>query len=115
MSKLRFLVLLAALALMLSLPAVASAQTEILPPHVFVGTALINGKSAPEGTEIIALINGEVRGSTTMGPDGFYQPLSVEGSEGDLIHFRVGLYTADQVFFWKEGGADILHLTARSQ
>jgi hypothetical protein len=112
MSKLRFLVLLAALALMLSLPAVASAQ-EVL-PHVFTGTARVNGEFMAPGTEITALINGEEQGSTTVKANGEYEALVVEQGNGTEITFRVGTLTADQMAIWKSGAATMLDLTASS-
>ena len=63
--------LVAALALYLALPAVSQAQRQ--PPHVFVGTALIDGAAAPQGTTVSAWVGGVEAGSgTTTGTGGDY-------------------------------------------
>ena len=59
MIKVRFLALLSVLALLLTLPAIASAQS--VPPHIFIGTVSVNGLSAPVGTTVIAMIGGADR------------------------------------------------------
>lgn len=113
MNKLRFLVLLVVLALMFSLPAVASAEVT-QPPQVFVGTATINGKPALPGTEVTAVINGVEKASTVVvRPDGAYEALVVEQSNGSVITFRIGTLTAEESAIWKPGG-DVLHLSASS-
>ena len=102
MLKVRILALLTVLALLLTLPAVASAQQ--VPPHVFFGTATVNGLFAPAGTPVAALIGGEQRGSTTVESNGRYQILVAPGT-GTAITFRVGTLTADQTATWEQGGA----------
>ena len=56
MTKARVLALLVGIVLLLTLPAVASAQT--VPPHIFIGTATVNGIFAPAGTTVIDLGRG---------------------------------------------------------
>ena len=110
MIKLRFLALLSVLALMLALPAVASAQQ--VPPHVFIGTVTVNGLRAPAGTEVIALAGGQELATTTVEPNGTYT-LLVPQTEGEVT-FRVGTLTAQQNADWEQGGADMVNLTASS-
>ena len=52
MGKVRVLAMLTALALLLTLPAVAYAQS--LPPHIFVGHATVDGDDARNGTVVTA-------------------------------------------------------------
>jgi hypothetical protein len=111
MIKSRFLVLLTVLALMLALPAVVSAQQ--VPPHVFHGTVMVNGLSAPTGTEVTALLGGQPVATDMVDQNGEYTLLVPQGT-GDEVTFRVGTLTAQQMGNWEQGGADIVNLTASS-
>src|ERR687895_511226 len=110
MTKLRFLALLTVLALLLALPAVASAQQ--VPPHVFHGTATVNGLPAPTGTEVTALASGQPVATDTVDQNGEYT-LLVPQSEGEIT-FRVGTLNAAETSNWEQGGANIVNLTASS-
>ena len=110
MTKLRFLALLTALALVLALPAVASAQQ--VPPHVFHGTVTVNGLRAPAGTEVTALAGGQPVATDTTDQNGEYT-LLVPQSEGEIT-FRVGTLNAVETSNWEQGGANIMNLTASS-
>jgi hypothetical protein len=112
MIKVRFLALLTALALLLTLPALASAQS--VPPHIFVGTAVVNGLSAPAGTPITAMIGGEVMGTTTVGASGNYSALQVGAGTGTEITFMIGTLNARETATWEQGGGTVLNLTASS-
>jgi hypothetical protein len=113
MSKLKFLALLAVLALTFSLSAVASAQD--IPPHVFVGNVTVDGMPAPQGTEISAFIGGEEKGFVRVYEGGEYGPLYVEDPiSGFLVTFMVGNDTADQAVIWEPGGITTLDLSADS-
>ena len=114
MSKLKFLALLAVLALTFSLSLVAA--VEDTPPHVFVGTVTIDGNAVPQGTEITALVGGEEKGFVWVYDRGEYGPLYVgEPTNGSLmITFLVDGYPADQTFTWHKGEATILHLTVHN-
>jgi hypothetical protein len=95
----------------LSLPAVSSG----LSPHVFIGTVRVDGKPAPEGTRITALVGGEGKESTQAYDRGRYGPFEVnEPANGSLVIFRVGTRTADQVVLWEQGGSSELDLTVDS-
>jgi hypothetical protein len=110
MTKLRFLALLTVLALVLALPAVASAQQ--VPPHVFHGTVTVNGLRAPVGTEVTALAGGQPVATGTVDQNGEYT-LLVPQSEGEIT-FRVGTLNAAETSNWEQGGANIVNLTASS-
>jgi hypothetical protein len=112
MLKVRILALLTVLALLLTLPAVASAQQ--VPPHGFVGTATVNGLPAPVGTPVVALIGGEQRGSTMVSNNGQYGPLLVNPGSVTAITFRIGTLVATQTATWEQGALESLDLTASS-
>ena len=107
MTKMRFLALLAVLALFLTLPAIASAQQVL--PHVFIGTATENGVPAPVGRAVTASIDGVVVGSTTVKARGGYTLLVKQGT-GTAITFKVGNLDAAQTATWVQGGGDVLDL-----
>jgi hypothetical protein len=112
MLKMRFLGLLAVMALLLALPAVASAQQ--VPPHIFVGTVEVNGLAAPQGTQVRAMVDGQQAGATTVGANGRYTNLQVAGTPGAAITFMVGNLTAQQTATWQQGELVMLNLTASS-
>ena len=65
LTRTRFLVLIAVAALLVSIPAIVSAQTER--PHRFSGNAAIDGRKAPQGTVILAVASGgRVVGTTNV-------------------------------------------------
>ena len=111
MTKMRVLALLAVMVMMLLVPAVASAQQ--VPPHVFTGTVIVNGLSAPLGTTVSAVIDGVQQGSARTGTDGSYT-LQVNNSlgSGTDISFMVDTLTAEETASWQQGGVDTLDLTA---
>ncbi len=110
MTQLRFLALLTVLALLLALPAVASAQQ--VPPHVFHGTVSVNGLPAPTGAEVTALAGGQPVATDAVDQNGEYT-LLVPQSEGEIT-FRVGTLNAAETSNWEQGGANIMNLTASS-
>lgn len=109
MTKMRFLALLAVLALFLTLPAIASAQQ--VPPHVFIGTVTVNGLDAPAGTPLTAVIGGVVQGSTTVEASGAYTLLVNQGSGTDIT-FKIGNLDAAETASWDQGGGTLLDLVA---
>ena len=58
--KVRVLALVAVMALLLTLPAIASAQAAL--PHVFIGTATLNNIPVPAGTMVSAMVDGSPAG-----------------------------------------------------
>ncbi|GIS95319.1 MAG: hypothetical protein CM1200mP22_25560 [Dehalococcoidia bacterium] len=57
MTKTRFLTLVMALALLLAIPTAAFAQR--VPPHIFVGSATLDGTTAVDGAAVTAWIDGK--------------------------------------------------------
>ena len=113
MTKTRFLALITALALLLAIPTAVLAQNAR--PHVFVGTATLDGAAALEGTAITAWVDGTQVAATNI--DGGTYVLLVEsatGFPGKTVIFRVGAATADQTATWDQGGGDEINLTASS-
>jgi hypothetical protein len=110
MIKVRILALLSVLALLLTLPAIASAQS--VPPHIFIGSATVNGMSAPSGTVITAMIGGDAKGSAKVGSNGEYGPLHVASGSGSEISFVLDTLTASETATWEQGGASVLALNA---
>lgn len=83
------------------------------PPHVFVGTATINGAPAPAGTEITALIDGIVVASVfTLEGGEFNEELYVMGNVGETVNFRIGDLAAAESFEVETGGITLVTLTA---
>ena len=113
MTKTRFLALITALALLLTIPTAAFAQNAR--PHVFIGTATLDGVLAVDATAVTAWIDGQqVAGTTVSGGTYFLQVESASGFAGEIVVFRVGAATAEQTFEWQEGSADEVNLTASS-
>ena len=79
----------------------ASAEAQLLPPHVLIGTATINGQTAPAGTEIIAWHEAEKLGEATAKAGGAFV-LQVSRPRG-RVHFKVGGITTEAPFEWKTG------------
>ena len=116
MTKVKILALLAGLVLLFTLPATVSAQR--LPPHVFVGVAMIDGAAAPEWTTVSAWAAGaEAASTTTTGAGGDYTLIVDQGDNsfaGETVTFLVGGMNADQSAEWMQGGGDELTLSASS-
>ena len=110
MGKVRVLAMLTALALLLTLPAVAYAQS--LPPHIFVGHAMVDGNDARNGTVVTAMIGEEVKGTTTV-MDGMYT-LPVNAGAGTEVSFMVGDMSVMEKGNWMQGGATMMDLMAGS-
>ena len=109
MTKMRVLAMLVVMAMMLMVPAVASAQQ--VPPHVFTGTVTVNGIFAPPGTTVSAVIDGVQQGSALTVAGGGYVLQVNQGSATD-IGFLVDTLTAVETASWEQGGAEVLDLTA---
>ena len=114
MTKTRFLALITALALLLTIPTAVFAQR--VPPHVFVGTATLDNAAAVDGTAVTAWVEG-VQAAATNASGGSYTLLIDQGDSsfaGKTVVFRVGSADADQTATWAQGGGDELNLTASS-
>ena len=82
------------------------------PPHIFVGSVLMNGTPAPDGTVMRALVNG-VEVASVQVEDGKYPALAVL-IPGQTVTFLVGDLTATQTYITEVGGLNLLNLTATS-
>jgi len=113
MTKTRFLALVTALALLLAIPTSVFAQNA--KPHVFVGTATLDGATAAEGAAVTAWVGGEQVADTTV-KGGQYDILvsSSAGYAGETVSFKVSGADASETAAWVEGGGDIVNLTAAS-
>jgi len=114
MTKTRFLALITALALLLTIPTAVFAQR--VPPHVFVGSATLDNVTVVDGTAVTAWVEG-VQAAATNASGGSYTLLIDQGDSsfsGKTVTFRVGSANADQTATWAQGGGDELNLTASS-
>jgi hypothetical protein len=112
MTKTRFLTLVMALALLLAIPTAVFAQR--VPPHVFVGTASVNGVAAPDGSAVTAWVDGEqVADAYASGGD--YTLLVDQGDSsfaGKAVSFKISGVEAAETADWTQGGAEVLDLVA---
>lgn len=88
----------------------------ILPaaPHIFIGTASVNGLPVVAGTLVVGIIAGVEKGSTTVTDSSGSYTLLVDEGEGAVVRFDIGSLAAQQTALWVEGAADVLDLTASS-
>ncbi|MDF2958096.1 MAG: PKD repeat domain protein [Candidatus Alkanophagales archaeon MCA70_species_1] len=103
----------------------ASAQQPPVLPCAFYGNVTIDGAPAPAGTEIVAKIGDEIRGSITVTEPGRYggagaldPKLIVIGNtsdEGKNITFYVNGIKAEQTAVWQSGGVFKLDLSVKTQ
>ncbi|WP_207590072.1 S8 family serine peptidase [Halomontanus rarus] len=85
----------------------------------FSGTVDLAGEPAPEGTTVIAHVDGESRGTTSVATDGRYatssDPLLVDGVAGDdegrTITFTVDGMPVEETATWANGTTEDLDLT----
>jgi hypothetical protein len=114
MTKLRVLALLAVVALVL-FPAMALAQNPPEYPCAFHGTVQVNGVNAPAGTEIQALIDGNVSATATTTASSTYA-LTIAQPEGADYGNKTVTFTVDgnavaQTGAWEAGGNVKVDLT----
>ena len=86
-------------------------------PHVFVGTAKLNGVPAPDGTVVSAWVEGlsEPLAESVIASNEFSILVNQYGSgslEGETVVFKVDGWIADIEGIWTSGGADVLDLDA---
>jgi hypothetical protein len=91
-------------------PAPTPAGQAQLPPHVFIGTVMIDGAPAPDGTVVTALVNSAEVGSAVV-TNGEFTNLQV-GVPGETVTFRVGDLTTNETATTEVGGATVVDLTA---
>ena len=82
------------------------------PPQVFIGTVLIDGLPAPDGTVIVAMVGG-VQVAAVEVEDGKYTNLQV-ALAGQFVTFKIGNAVANQTFVSAVGGVDLLNLSVTS-
>ena len=112
MTKTRFLTLVMALALLLAIPTAVFAQR--VPPHVFVGTASLNGVAAADGSAITAWVDGE-QVADTYASSGDYTLIVDQGDSsfaGKAVSFKISGVNAAETADWVQGGAEVLDLVA---
>ncbi|PKB64731.1 MAG: hypothetical protein BZY80_02150 [SAR202 cluster bacterium Io17-Chloro-G2] len=90
-------------------------QAQQLPPHVFIGSANVDGNPVPDGTVIVAYIDGE--GISKAVVEGGSFTLMVEQPQeqsfaGKIIQFTIGDRKAEESQEWEPGGAHELNLHA---
>lgn len=94
---------------------VAAQETDGPPevPASFHGTVTVDGEPAPEGTEVVAVVDGQTVDTTTVGSNGTYgdpgtlgEKLVVDESvadEGTVVAFRVDGVRAEETVNWTTG------------
>ena len=110
--KIALLVLLMGAALLLSIPTSLFAQR--IPPHVFVGTASLDGGPAVDGAAVTAWIDGEQIAATNA-TNGEYNLLVDQGYSnfaGKTVSFKISGANAAETATWVQGGGDVLNLVA---
>lgn len=101
--------ILAACAVAFSSSGTLSAQGP--PPHVFVGSASIDGQPAPAGTVVAALVGGSEVASVIVDATGTYRNLQIP-TAGVLVTFTIDGFPAAETATTQTGGATVLNLTA---
>ena len=90
------------------------AMAQQVPPHVFAGTAVVDGNHMANGTPVTAWINGDTVGESVV-DGGTYTLLVVQPTgrsfDGKQISFKIGNLEAHEVGYWAQGGGTELHLT----
>jgi len=112
MIKTRCLTLVMALALLLAIPTAVFAQR--VPPHVFVGTASLDGTGAVDGAAVTAWIDGE-QVAATNASGGEYNLLVDQGDStfaGKTVAFKISGANAAETADWVQGGGTVLNLAA---
>ena len=95
-------ILIIAVALLLSIPVIVSAQ--VVPPHKFAGKAYINGRLASAGTEVEAFIDGQRVARAMVTDEGEYTLLVGQPSSGSrTITFRVNGRNTGETAVWTQG------------
>lgn len=99
------------MAIFLLWPSVASAQRE--PPHVFLGSATINGSPAADGTVVAALVDGRQVAATTVSSGSYVVEVEAEPTDsfaGKTVTFKIGGFPAAETVLWRRDGGTELNL-----
>ena len=105
-----FLLLLAVAALLVSIPAIASAQIPPI-PNRFYGQATIDGSPAPIGATVEAFEGTESLGKTTVKATGYVLDVN-EPASGTTVTFKINGNDAVEEATWVVGGLTSLNLNA---
>ena len=96
MTKTKIVALLSVVALLASLPlTVVLAQQPPAPPFRVVGTAMIDGEKAAEGTMVVAMVGDMEVGMDTVGMGGMFMALDIEGEDGAMVSFMLKMGEGD--------------------
>jgi hypothetical protein len=93
------------------------ASRSLLPPHIFVGTAKIDGIAAPLGTIVSALIGDQTVDLSVVDQanGGFSKAIKVDVL-GQPVTFKISDFAASQAAITTQvGGANVVNLEASSQ
>ena len=108
----KFLIAVAVLTLLFLLPSGASAQRVM--PHVFLGSATINGSPAADGMVVAALVDGRQVAATPVSGGSYV--IEVEPANdsfvGKTVTFTIGGIPANETALWIQGGGTELNLSA---
>ncbi len=86
------------------LTATDSASAHREPPHVLLGTAMLEGEIPPVGTEIVALAGGTILGSTLTRAGGKFTLLVSRPPGGGVVTFTVdGVSASESLGNWEFG------------
>lgn len=104
----------ALLALLLPVGIPVFAQT---PPHVYVGTATLDGLPVPDGTLIQGVVDGRpLPGAEALVQNGRFTLLVTQPAGGSTsLELAVGGFIAEQSYSWRMGGATFAHLDPSTQ
>ena len=104
----RILALLAIVAMLSALPLTAFAQN---PPHVLLGTAMLNGATPPVDTEITAMQGGAMLGSAmTMAGGKFTLQVMQPPGTGPVTFMIAGVDAGERLTDW-ELGLSLIHIS----
>ncbi len=102
-------------------PGVVAQEDQPTVPASYYGDVTVNGEDAEPGTEIVALVDGEERGSIGIseagsygGPGALDDKLVVEGSDDDngtAVTFEIRGVEADRTVTWTSGDVRAVDLT----
>ena len=93
MTKTKIVVLLSIVALLASLPLTVALAQE-LPPYTVVGTAMLDGGPAAEGTMVVAMVGETESMGTVVDMKGTFR-VDVEGAMGAMVMFSLSMMGED--------------------
>jgi len=108
----KYLVAALLVAILTLSPSLASAQPA--PPHLFIGSATIDGNPAADGTVVAALVDGQQVVAEPVSGGSYTKMVEPKMGSffGKTVTFMIGGIPAKQTALWVEGWATELDLTA---